>query len=402
MTANSHDWNGFHGTAKRLEDIDIPRIGHRIGVGEDELHALMEVEAAGSGFDSRNRPKMLFEPHVFYRNLRGQDRARAVEAGLAYRSWGEQPYPRDSYPRLLSAIEIDETAALKSASWGRGQILGENYSMVGYESVQAMVLAFMADEENHLEAMVQFVIASGIDDDLRAHRWEVVARVYNGPGYARHGYHTRLAAAYRKWQRIPDTAWSPEDDDTAAPGSIPRTYRDGRAYEAVRAVQERLDALGYPEVGSFDGKWGSKTRAAVLAFRADVGLPLLAEIDEALLAALMTAEPRQVSETRAAATVSDLRREGAADVRAADVAQTAGGVAVAGGVVAEIGSALDQAESYGGIARRVVEVVEPIKGLVTENLPLILVGIGIVVLWQTGVLKRIRLFKHQTGQDVSE
>ena len=75
---------------------------------------------------------------------------------------------------------------------------------------------------------------------------------------------------------------------------------------------------------------------------------------------------------------------------------------MAGGVVAEIGSALDQAESYGGIARRVVEVVEPIKGLVMDNLPLILVGIGLVVLWQTGVLKRIRLFKHQTGQDVSE
>lgn len=131
MSAITQDWNSFHGAAKRLEDIDIPRIGHRIGVGEDELHALMEVEAAGSGFDSRDRPKMLFEPHVFYRNLQGQKRARAVEAGLAYRSWGEQPYPRDSYPRLLSAIEIDETAALKSASWGRGQILGENYSMVG-------------------------------------------------------------------------------------------------------------------------------------------------------------------------------------------------------------------------------------------------------------------------------
>ncbi|MER8423279.1 N-acetylmuramidase domain-containing protein [Mesorhizobium sp. M1403] len=35
--------------------------------------------------------------------------------------WGEKPKPRDSYPRLKAACVIDETAALKSASWGLGQ-----------------------------------------------------------------------------------------------------------------------------------------------------------------------------------------------------------------------------------------------------------------------------------------
>ena len=29
--------------AKPLDDIDLPLLGHAIGVGEDELHALMEV-----------------------------------------------------------------------------------------------------------------------------------------------------------------------------------------------------------------------------------------------------------------------------------------------------------------------------------------------------------------------
>lgn len=42
----------FKGAAKRLDDIDLPRIGNRIGVDEDEIHAVREVEAAGSGFDS--------------------------------------------------------------------------------------------------------------------------------------------------------------------------------------------------------------------------------------------------------------------------------------------------------------------------------------------------------------
>ena len=45
----------FKGATARLKDIDIPRIGAEIGVGEDELHAFMQVEAAGSGFDAAGR-----------------------------------------------------------------------------------------------------------------------------------------------------------------------------------------------------------------------------------------------------------------------------------------------------------------------------------------------------------
>ena len=210
------DWNDFKGEAKRLDDIDLPRIGATIGVGEDELHAFMDVEAAGSGFDAQGRPKMLFEPHVFYRNLSGKKRDQAVKAGLAYARWGTKPYPGDSYPRLARAMVIDETAAIKSASWGLGQVLGENHKMVGYATVKAMVLAFMDDEEKHLEAIVKFLVANHIDDDLRAHRWDVVARVYNGPGYAKNKYHKRMAERYRVWAGIPDTPWP-----APAPAPVP-------------------------------------------------------------------------------------------------------------------------------------------------------------------------------------
>ncbi len=61
----------FIGPAKRLDDIDLPRIAALIDVGEDELHAIIDTETCGSGFDAAGRPKMLFEPHVLYRNLSG-------------------------------------------------------------------------------------------------------------------------------------------------------------------------------------------------------------------------------------------------------------------------------------------------------------------------------------------
>jgi|SRR5215207_9653841 len=195
----------FQGAAKRLDDIDLPRLGALIGVGEDELHAFLEVEARGSGFDQQGRLKMLFEPHVFYRNLAGVKRTQAVRAGLAYKNWKPGAYPKDSYPRLLAALAIDETAALKACSWGIGQILGENHKAAGYATPQAMVAAFVEDEEAQLEGVINFIRANGLADELKRHDWAGFARGYNGAGYAKHGYHTKLAAAFRKWQGIPDT-----------------------------------------------------------------------------------------------------------------------------------------------------------------------------------------------------
>lgn len=200
----------FRGAAARISDIDIPRIGAAIKVGEDELHAFMDVEAAGSGFDKSGRPKMLFEPHVFYAMLgKGKKRDAAVAQSLAYAKWGERPYPSDSYPRLSKAMAIDEAAALKSASWGLTQILGRYHADIGFPAPQDMVHAFMESEAEHLEATVKLLSAWKVDDDLRAHRWAVVAETWNGPGYRKNRYDTKLSAAFEKWQKIRDTPWSP-------------------------------------------------------------------------------------------------------------------------------------------------------------------------------------------------
>jgi len=199
----------FKGTAKRIDDVDLPRIASRIGVGEDEIHAVLDVETSGGGFDKSGRPKMLFEPHIFYKNLSGAQRDDAVRKGLAYPEW-KRDYPKDSYPRLEEAMKINKDAALRSASWGLGQIMGFNAGLAGYPSAEAMVSAFLDDEEHHLNAMVTFIINAGLDDELRRHDWTGFARGYNGSGYARNGYHTKLADAYAKWAKIRDTPWQPE------------------------------------------------------------------------------------------------------------------------------------------------------------------------------------------------
>lgn len=205
----------FVGPAKAIEDVDLPRIAQEIGAGEDEVHMLLEVETAGSSFDSKRRPKLLFEPHKFYAGLAGAERDEAVRLGLAYPRWGMKPYPKESYTRLGQAVEINQREALEACSWGGPQIMGENFKLAGFANVYDMVNAFCEDEDNHIEAMIGFVRSVGLDDDLRRlaaltrpttpEDCRIIARVYNGPGYEKNKYHEKMAAAHNKWRKIADT-----------------------------------------------------------------------------------------------------------------------------------------------------------------------------------------------------
>jgi len=410
--AGADKFNGFVFDGPKIDDIDLPRVGHEIGVGEDIIHGVMDVEAAGKSTDSKGRLKALYEPHVAYRNSRGAVREKLVKAGLAYPKWGEKSYPRDSYPNILKAMAIDETVALLATSWGFPQILGENFALAGYDTVQDMVLDFLKDEDNQLEAMIRFVKAAGLDDELRVLEAKLkrgqritaddarpFVRGYNGSGYAKNDYHTKLAAAINKWAKIPDTPWTPDDSPIVV--EVPADIYDGKFHKEVEAVQVRLDELGYPEVGATDGKWGTKTRAAILAFRADKGLPLNPVIDAGLLAALMTAEKREIAPARANATVADLRAEGAKDVAAADQTQIVGTVATGIGGISIVGKLTEQFESYGGLIKTAADAIAPVQDFLANNLWVLLLAGGAFVVWKSGVLKNIRLTKHQTGNDVS-
>ena len=384
----------FVGARKPLDAMDIPRLAHQIDVSEDHLRAFLEVEARSKGFDSKGRPVMLFEPHVFYRCLPVAKRSRAVKMGLARAKWVPGKYPTDSYPRLISAIEIDEDAALKACSIGLSQVLVENHSQVGYTTPQAMWKAFMDDEENHVEAMVRFIVANGIDDDLRAGRWATVARVYNGPRYAENKYDTKMAAAYAKFQKVPDLVYEPED------GIPPVRMKPMMDKGSIKAVQARLIELGYPEVGKVDGTWGSKTRATVLGFRADHNLPLVAQIDEGLLMALMVAEKREVSEERANTTAADLRDAGSSKVIAADKAGLAGIAVTAGGVLTGLSQTVDDLQGRLGEFKGLADSVKPVLDAAMALSPVLLLALGGYVIYQQVKLKRAVVEDYRVGKYV--
>lgn len=383
----------FRGEAKPLDKFDIPILAHRIDVTEDHLQAFLNVESRSQGFDRSGRPIILNEPHVLYRNLKGAERERAASQGLAYPKWGTKPYPKSQdarYEWLMKAQKINVEAALKACSWGSTQILGENFSMVGYASAEGMVRAFMDDEENHVEAMVNYILATGIADDMKAERWETVARIYNGPGYKKNGYHTKMAAEFAKLRGQADVDWKPDAAEEPAMELTPTI---------LKPVQRRLGELGYKEVGWADGTWGTKTRAAVLAFRADNGLPLVPQIDESLMAALMLAPARQIGDDRASTTAQDLRKAGSRTISAADKATGVGALVGVGGAITAVTDVLEGAQGQLDGLSGVVGSIDGLLGSMDGLTGWLLLALGAYTIYQQVIIKRSRVEDHQTGKN---
>jgi len=172
------------------------------GVEVTALQAVLAVESLGDGFLSNGRPKILFEGHQFYRALKKQgidpNTHMAGNADIIYRRWTKKHYKGGSaeYGRLARAVAINETAALESASFGIAQVMGFNHRLCGYNTVQAFVEA-MNDHDKQVMAFLSYLKKTGIWKHIRAKKWHTVARMYNGPGYRKNRYASKLARAYR-------------------------------------------------------------------------------------------------------------------------------------------------------------------------------------------------------------
>lgn len=195
----------FVGAARPIIAYDVAAAANVFKIELAALRAVMSVESRNSGFDARRRPVILFEPHIFYRELADNLREVAVARGLAYPNWkGPGSYPSGSdaqYKRLSEAIKISEESAYRSVSMGIGQVLGRNFRAAGCSSAKQMFEQAMDSESNQLNHMLKFIASRGLDDELRRHDWHGFAAGYNGRGQIEKYAHW-LEREYAKWKRI--------------------------------------------------------------------------------------------------------------------------------------------------------------------------------------------------------
>lgn len=161
---------------------------------------------------------------------------------------------------------------------------------------------------------------------------------------------------------------------------------------SVLAIQTWLKELGYFEVGILDGKYGPRTRAAILAFRADNALPLSPEIDARLVSALTDAKPRPVSPERA-----NGKPEGSRIIRSANVQIVTGTVGAAAAVASTVAQAVQQAEQANGILKRLFDLLH-FDVLLGPALPWLMAAICAIVILYAVITKMARTEDFRTGR----
>lgn len=251
----------FQGDGLALSSNGFSAIANNAGVQTPEIWTVLTVETSGCGYLPDRRPQILFERHIFHRLTNGEfdDGDISDPSPGGYGARGSH-----QYDRLAVAIGEDRNAALQSASWGIGQIMGMNYTLAGFQSVEDMVAAMSASEDQQLAAVVSFLVGKKLDGPLQAHDWQSFALGYNGPNYKINQYDTKLAAAFQKY----------------SVGGLPDLD--------VRAAQLYLTYLGY-QPGRVDGVAGQLTLTALSTFQTDHGLAISNTIDAACMAQISSA-----------------------------------------------------------------------------------------------------------------
>lgn len=169
-----------------------------LGCDVPAIRAVAEVESGQyGGFNDDGSPVILFEPHIFHQLTGGRFDARYP--ALSYPKWKPGTYGKNSeqHTKLQAAAVLDRDAALKSCSWGLLQILGSNHRAAGHVTIQRFVTAAYRSVDDHLRMFVNFIQSRAeLTDALRSHNWTAFASAYNGPGYAKNQYDTKMAEAF--------------------------------------------------------------------------------------------------------------------------------------------------------------------------------------------------------------
>lgn len=193
----------------RLTEDDYKEVAEMLGVEPAAVKAVVEIEAGPShqGFSEPGMPLINFDFSMFNQfarrngvNLSKYRKSHPlVFSAPSARKYGSRQQAQ--HARLKAARTIDERTAIEGTFWGMFQIGGFNWRKCGATDINDFVERMSRSERDQLELFAQFLKSTQLDKQLKAKNWAAFARGYNGPSYARRGYHTRMARAYAKYSK---------------------------------------------------------------------------------------------------------------------------------------------------------------------------------------------------------
>jgi hypothetical protein len=176
----------FVGKGQPLTRMGLVAALNQLGLGPNDaayIWTIVEVETAGVtqgfGFRSDRQPHILFERHKFREFTSGPYDDEAPDISGPAGTYGSLSTQYARLEKALSPCEREGLGmgpALKSASWGMGQVMGFNHEDAGFTSAAEMVEAMKNGEDARVAAMAGFFIGNGLTDALDRKDWATFAK----------------------------------------------------------------------------------------------------------------------------------------------------------------------------------------------------------------------------------
>jgi hypothetical protein len=181
---------------ERLTDNQVSALAIKNGYTYAALKAIIEVESGGIGF-AKDTGKIIiqFEPNWFQRTFADW---KNFTSNHIWQNNGVDNQANE-WKAFNDAFFIDADAAMKSTSIGMMQVMGFHYDTLGFKTVGEMWDFAKQSEANQVELAIRFIKANPkLDAALKNKDWPTVAFYYNGSGYKKFNYDTRLIVAFKK------------------------------------------------------------------------------------------------------------------------------------------------------------------------------------------------------------
>ena len=183
-----------------LTEADFQLVAEELDVEIAAIKAVVEIEAgkAMKGFWAPGIPVINFDRSM-YNKYKSKAQSKTGAKGETVPE-GLTGYALKEWTELINARKTNAQGANLGTFWGMFQIGGFNYRLCGCESVDEFVKRMAYSELEQLQLFALFISNTGMVESLRKKDWSTFARKYNGPSYAKRGYHTKMAKAYDKYK----------------------------------------------------------------------------------------------------------------------------------------------------------------------------------------------------------
>ena len=189
------------GTGLRLTSADLLAAANKVGVDVATIRAVIEVVTAGAGFDAKKRLKLLFEPHVFYKQLGpGPSGIRQSNKALHTPTRGPAPIPLFLSATIKSLLPLPSMRTRRS-TLPLGvfpEIMGFNHEAAGFHSAKAMVTSMLEGEDQQLKSFANLLSNWKLATSSKNRDWRTFSLRYNGPNAIENDYDGELKAAFLK------------------------------------------------------------------------------------------------------------------------------------------------------------------------------------------------------------